>query len=133
MWYTIYNKVQAGYKSVIKKVGVGWQFIVELVDKVWEFLHTNAPQLAEAMQKVLETVTQGWEWLKKKFAFIFSWGDILSIKNVFVNLTTQGYLVGCRQHGYLGAEGPRILRRPAPEGSHDESHEASFGPGQTES
>lgn len=37
-------------------------------------------------------MTKGWEWIKQKIAFIFSWDDILATKNVLVNLTTQGIL-----------------------------------------
>lgn len=94
MWYWIRDKVQAGYNWVVEKVEAGWQFVVKLAGEAWTFLLNNAPQVAEAMQKVLGTITKGWEWLKKKFAFIFNWGDILSVKNVFVNLTTQGILWG---------------------------------------
>lgn len=94
MWYWIRDKVQAGYKWFVTKVEAGWQFVVELAGEAWTFLLNNASQVAEAMQKVLGSITKGWEWLKKKFAFIFNWGDILSVKDVFVNLTTQGILWG---------------------------------------
>ncbi|KAJ3545800.1 hypothetical protein NM208_g2329 [Fusarium decemcellulare] len=94
LWYTIRDQITAGFQWLIRKVGQAWEFVVEIGNQAWSFILTNAPQVAEAMQKVLSTVTKGWEWLKNKFEFFFSWGDILHVKNILVNLTTQGLLWG---------------------------------------
>ena len=88
MWYWIRDKVQAGYKWTVTKLEASWQFVVGLAGKAWTFLLENGPQVAETMQNILAAITQDWEWVKMKSAFVFSWDDILSVKNVFVNLTT---------------------------------------------
>ncbi|OCL02909.1 hypothetical protein AOQ84DRAFT_443053 [Glonium stellatum] len=93
-WYWVCDKIKQGYQWVVEKVGQAWQFVVELAGKVWKFVLENAPQVAAAIQNILETISEGWEAIKKKFEFFFSWGDILDVKNVFVNLTTQGLLWG---------------------------------------
>ncbi|KAF4954223.1 hypothetical protein FGADI_5436 [Fusarium gaditjirri] len=94
LWYTLRDQITAGFQWVIRKVGQAWEFIVEVANQAWTFILTNAPQVAEAMQQVLSTVTKGFDLLKKKFEFIFSWGDILDVKNILVNITTQGLLWG---------------------------------------
>ena len=94
VWYYIRDKVNEGIQWVINKAEDGWRFVVEIAGRAWNFLLTNAPQVAEAMQKILETITNGWEWLKKKFDVFFSWIDILDVTNAFVNLTIQGLLWG---------------------------------------
>lgn len=119
-WLYVREKLKEGWSWVVEKVGQAWQFVVEIAGKVWKFVLENFPQVAAAIQSVLEAISEGWEWVKRKFEFLFSWGDILDVKNIFVNLTTQGLLWGvdavslmemrvsawsetCRLHGELTA------------------------------
>ena len=92
--YYLYEKAEDAYNWVVEKVKEGWQLVVEFAGKAWKFLLENVPQVAAAMQKIFEAVSSGWEWVKKKLGFIFAWGDIVDVKNIFVNLTTQGILWG---------------------------------------
>ncbi|KAF7556288.1 hypothetical protein G7Z17_g1483 [Cylindrodendrum hubeiense] len=90
--YWVCDKVKQGWNFVVKKVKQAWEFILEIGGKVWNFVLETVQHVAAAIQTVLSAVTKGWEWIKQKLAFIFSWGDILAVKNVFVNLTTHGML-----------------------------------------
>ncbi|KAJ4250995.1 hypothetical protein NW762_011645 [Fusarium torreyae] len=93
-WYRIRDSIETGFQWIIEKVGDVWKFIVHLAGETWTFVLGSYTQVAEAMQKILVTITPGWDHLKKMYEFVFYWDDILDFKNVLVNITTQGMLWG---------------------------------------
>ena len=93
-WFWIKNKIQEAYEWAVEKVGAAYKFVVKIAGKVWEFIVENFPQIAAVIQKILEVISKGWEWVKNKFEEIFPWKDILSVKNALVNITTAGVIMG---------------------------------------
>ncbi|MCJ1395978.1 hypothetical protein MMC18_008864 [Xylographa bjoerkii] len=93
-WFWIKNQVREAYDWSVDKIGTAWKFIVRIAGQVWEFIVENYPQIAEVMQKILEAVSKGWEWVKNKLEEVFPWNDILAVKNALVNITTAGVIMG---------------------------------------
>jgi hypothetical protein len=94
IWYWICEKIKSGYEWSVQKLKAGWEFVVKIAGKAWNFLLECTSHVASAMQKVLEAITNGWEWVKNKLSFIFTWSDILDVKNIFSNYMVQAILLG---------------------------------------
>ncbi|KAH7240278.1 uncharacterized protein BKA55DRAFT_542863 [Fusarium redolens] len=75
------------------KVEDGWNFFVTKVKEGWNFVIETVQHAAAAIQTIFEAISDGWEWIKQKLGFIFSWYDIISVKNVLVNVATRGILL----------------------------------------
>ncbi|KAL8885275.1 MAG: hypothetical protein Q9215_006849 [Flavoplaca cf. flavocitrina] len=94
-WGALFRlKIQEAYDWIVEEIGVAYRFVVNIAGQVWEFIVENFPQLAAAMQKILEMIGKGWEWVKDKFEKIFPWKDILAVKHALVNITTAGVILG---------------------------------------
>jgi hypothetical protein len=87
----------------------GWKFVVELVKKVWNFVIETVQHVAAAIQTILEAISDGWEWIKQKLGFIFSWDDIISVKNVLVNVATRGILLAADSAQHLEEKAQAIF------------------------
>ena len=93
-WYWLREQIKQGVDWLIKKADQGWELIVEIAGRFRSFLLKTATQVASAMQQILETISDGLESILGLFGIDLGWADILDVKNVFVNLTTQGLLWG---------------------------------------
>ena len=94
-WGALFRlKIQDAYDWMVEKISAAYRFVVKIAGQVWEFIVENFPQLAAAMQKILEMIGKGWEWVKDKYEKIFPWKDILAVKHALVNITTAGFIRG---------------------------------------
>lgn len=94
-WGALFRlKVQEAYDWMVEKIGAAYRLVVNIAGHVWEFIVENFPQLAAAMQKTLEMIGKGWEWVKDKLEKIFPWKDILAVKHALVNITIAGVILG---------------------------------------
>ncbi|KAL8992486.1 MAG: hypothetical protein Q9169_007065 [Polycauliona sp. 2 TL-2023] len=80
-------RTQEAYDWNIKKIGAAYRFVVKIAGQ-------DFPQVAAAMQKILEVISTGWEWVKNKLEEIFPWKDILAVKHAPVTITTAGIIMG---------------------------------------
>ncbi|OAP62182.1 hypothetical protein AYL99_04385 [Fonsecaea erecta] len=91
---TIGEKIKQGAKWAFEKVGEAWKFVVRIAGKVWDFVVETVQHVVAVVQKVLETIVDGVKKVLDFIKFLFEWDDILDVKNMIVNLTTQGLLWG---------------------------------------
>ncbi|KAF4343598.1 hypothetical protein FBEOM_2508 [Fusarium beomiforme] len=99
--YYLWSRVEDGWNFFVTKVKDGWNFVVELGKKVWNFLIETVQHVAAAVQTILEAISDGWETIKQAFGFIFSWDDIIAVKNVLVNVATRGILLAADSAQHL--------------------------------
>lgn len=93
-WNWIKETAEDAFEWIVEKVGQAWRFVVKIAGQTWEFLIENFPQVAAALQQILEIVGKGWEAVKGFFEELFPWKDIVSVKNALVNMTTAGIIMG---------------------------------------
>ena len=51
-------KIQEAYDRMVEKIGAAYRFVVKIAGEVWEFIVEIVPQLAAAMQKILERMVK---------------------------------------------------------------------------
>jgi hypothetical protein len=93
-WHWIKETAEDAFEWVVEKVGQAWRFVVKIAGQAWDFFIENFPQVAAALQKILEIIGKGWEAVKDLFEELFPWKDIVAVKNALVNMTTAGIIMG---------------------------------------
>ncbi|ETS85623.1 hypothetical protein PFICI_03648 [Pestalotiopsis fici W106-1] len=88
------EKIKQGAKWALEKVGQAWKFVVKIAGKVFNFIIETVQHVVVVVQKVLETIVDGVKKVINFITFLFEWDDILDVKNLIVNFTTQGLLWG---------------------------------------
>ncbi|QIX02072.1 hypothetical protein AMS68_007589 [Peltaster fructicola] len=88
------SQIASATKWFFEQIDGVWQFVVEVAGKVWKFVLENFPQVAAAIECLLETIAEGAGWLMAKFGKLLGWDDIIDTKNMLVNATTAGMLWG---------------------------------------
>ncbi|KAK0384084.1 hypothetical protein NLU13_8173 [Sarocladium strictum] len=93
-WHWVKDAAEEAVECFVEQVGQAWKFVVKIAGQAWEFLIENYPQVAAALQKILEMVGKGWEAIREYFEELFPWRDIVAVKNALVNMTTAGIIMG---------------------------------------
>lgn len=97
-WPWLSNKIASATSWTIDKLEKGFKFVLKLAKGAWEFIVDTATKAYKALTKVFEAIGAGIKKLLKAIGDFFAWGDIIDTKNVLVNVVNLGMLWG---HGQL--------------------------------
>ncbi|KAK4201178.1 hypothetical protein QBC40DRAFT_295914 [Triangularia verruculosa] len=91
--YQVAEKIDHTWSCTVDEVNEAWKFAIRIGQQTWDFVLQNAPQVAAAMQTVLAAIAESADRVADWLKFHFDWDDILAVKNVLVNVTTQSLLM----------------------------------------